>query len=126
MSAAAPIQPWEPLNIPVANPAELEAMVTAAEGMTEQAEWQVLNIRAARVRALAEEARKAVIEMTEYEARACLPDCQGEMAMTNLSYRAQRVAMLARQSRRQLAVYRRHRARLEAQNSNTVEGKSQP
>ena len=92
--------------------------------MTEQAQWQVLNIRAARVRALAEEARRAVIEMAEYEARACLPDCQGEMAMTNLSYRIQQVAMLARQSRRQLAVYRRHRARLEA-NNTTVEGKAQ-
>ena len=121
MSTVAPIQPWEPLNIPIANPAELEAMVAAAEGMTEQAQWQVLNIRAARVRALAEEARRAVIEMTEYEARACLPDCQGEQAMTTLAYRAQRVAMLARQSRRQLTVYRRHRARLEAKN-RTVEG----
>ena len=114
MIAISPTPTWEPLTIPVANPAQLEALVTAAEGMTEQAQWQVLNIRAARVRALAEEARKAVIEMAEYQARACLPDCQGEMAMTNLSYRAQKVAMLARQSRRQLTVYQRHRARLEA------------
>ena len=114
MSTAAPLQPWEPLNIPVANPAELEAMVTAAEGLTEQAQWQVLNIRAARVRALAEEARATVLEMTQLEGQACRPDCQGESAMTSLAYRIQQVAMLARQSRRQLTVYQRSRARLEA------------
>lgn len=121
MSTSAPTQPWEPLNIPIADPAELEAIVAAAESMTEQAQWQVLNLRAARIQALAEEARTAVIELAELQERACRPDWEGENAISTIVYRSTRVALLARQSRRQLAVYLRHRARLESKNT-TVEG----
>lgn len=124
MSTSAPSHPWEPLNIPIADPAALEALVTAAESMTEQAQWQVLNLRAARIQALAEEARAAVIEMAESQENACRPGWEGENAMSTLVYRSTRVALLARQSRRQLTVYLRHRARLESKNA-TTEGNAQ-
>lgn len=125
MSTVAPSQPWEPLDIPLDNPADLEVIVTAAEGMTEQAVWQVLHIRAVRVRALAEEARAAVIEMTELQERSCRPGWDGDNAMSTLVYRSERVASLARQARRNFAVYLRHRARLEAHNT-TGEGRVHP
>lgn len=117
MSTATPLQPWEPLNIPIADPADLAVIVAAAESAAERALWQVLNIRAARIEALAQEARAAVARMTELLERASRPGWDGENAVSTVAYRAEEVASMARQCRRQFTTYQRHRARLEAKNS---------
>jgi hypothetical protein len=122
MSTSIPTQLWEPLNIPIAEPAKLAAIVAAAESMAEQAQWQLLNIRAARIEALAQAARAAVVQMAELQEPACLPNWKGTSSMCRLGYRSQRVVSLARQARREFTTYQRHRARLETGN-RTIEGK---
>ena len=106
--------PWEPINVPTPNLADLEATVAAAELLAYQAKVYVTVTHAAKAQAYAEEARQVVAGLAEYAATALRADWQGERAMSSLAYHVERVSQLARQARRQLTTYHRARARLEA------------
>lgn len=117
MSTTAAIEPWEPLNIQIADRAELAMIVASAEDAADRAPWQALYIRATRIESLAGQARAAVTKMAQLVERASQPGWEGDRAVSIAAYQAQEIASLARQCRRQFTIYQRHRDRLEAGNS---------